>query len=51
MSVLRTDANAECMGVARITAELHLGHACEKLGAVPRDQALVKAMQFGLITP
>jgi len=48
---LRNDRIAERMGITRSTVELHLATARKKLGAVTREQALVKALSLGLIDP
>jgi LuxR family transcriptional regulator len=48
---LRNDRIAERMGIARPTVELHLVGARRKLSATTREQALVKALSFGLIDP
>ncbi|MBW8270378.1 helix-turn-helix transcriptional regulator [Caldovatus aquaticus] len=48
---LRNDRIAERMGIARATVDLHLARARRKLGAATREQALAKALSFGLIEP
>jgi DNA-binding CsgD family transcriptional regulator len=48
---LRNDRIAERLGIARATVELHLARARRKLGAATREQALAKALCFGLIEP
>ena len=48
---LRNDPIAERMGITNPTVELHLANARRKLGAATREQALVRALVFGLVVP
>jgi DNA-binding CsgD family transcriptional regulator len=48
---LRNDGIAERMGITLPTVDMHLAKARKKLGAVTREQALVKALTLGLIYP
>ena len=48
---LRNDRIAERMGITNPTVELHLANARRKLGAATREQALVRALVFGLVVP
>lgn len=48
---LRNDRIAERMGLRPVTVGLHISNACRKLDARTRAQALVKAIQFGMLQP
>ena len=48
---LRNDRIAERIGLQPVTVGLHISNACRKLQARTRAQALVKAIQFGLVEP
>lgn len=48
---LRNDRIAERMRISRPTVEFHLMRARRKLGATTRDQALARAVAFGLVVP
>ena len=48
---LRVDAIAYKLNLARITVDIHLRHAREKLGCGTREQALAKAITMKLIAP
>ncbi len=48
---LRNDRIAERMGIRNPTVELHLANARKKLQAATREQALARAILFGLISP
>lgn len=48
---LRADQIAHELGIARVTADLHVANAKRKLGAATREQALARALVLGLIEP
>jgi DNA-binding CsgD family transcriptional regulator len=48
---LRSDRIAERLGLSRATVDLHLSRARRRLGARTREQAVARALMFGLLTP
>jgi LuxR family quorum-sensing system transcriptional regulator CciR len=48
---LRTAAIADRLGVAEVTVDLHFRGARRKLNAATREEALAKAILYGLIVP
>ena len=48
---LRNESIAERMNIRQVTVEFHLANARRKLNARTRGQALIKAVQLGLIEP
>ncbi len=48
---MRNDQIAERMGIRPVTVALHLANSRRKLGARTREQALVGAVQLGLVEP
>jgi DNA-binding CsgD family transcriptional regulator len=48
---LDNEKTAKKLGIAMATVALHLTNARRKLGAATREQALVLALQRGLIDP
>jgi DNA-binding CsgD family transcriptional regulator len=50
-SGLRTDRIAHRMGISSSAVDLYLANARRKLGARTRDQALLKAVLLGMLTP
>jgi DNA-binding CsgD family transcriptional regulator len=46
---MRHDRIAERLGISRPTVELHLANARRKLNARTREQALARAVAFGLL--
>ncbi|WP_176787887.1 helix-turn-helix transcriptional regulator [Roseospirillum parvum] len=48
---LNIEQIAERLGLTRITADIHIAKAREKLNAATREQALAIALRRGLITP
>lgn len=48
---LRSDRIAERLGLSRATVDLHLARARRRLGARTREQAVARALAFGLLQP
>ena len=48
---MRNDQIAERMSIRPVTVALHLANSRRKLGARTREQALVSAVQLGLVEP
>lgn len=48
---LRNDVIADKLGIKPVTVEMHIANARRKLAAATREQALVIAIQLGLVKP
>ena len=48
---LQSEQIADRLNISRITVDVHIGRAKRKLGAATREQALVFAIQKGIVEP